>query len=105
MKLKAIFPLNQSSEVFSGKIQNLGLIRILEYTLNDIPNKSDKYLFVIKCESVSPALEAEIKSEQPSITLKPKEGSGIDLKPKQGVVSKSAAQIVQEQHGNSAPAA
>ncbi|CAK8563250.1 unnamed protein product [Lathyrus sativus] len=105
MKLKAIFPSNQSSEVFSGKIQNLGLIRILEYTLNDIPNKSDKYLFVIKCESVSPALEAEIKSEQPGITLKPKEGSGIDLKPKQGVVSKSAAQIVQEQHGNSAPAA
>ncbi|CAL5198466.1 unnamed protein product [Lathyrus oleraceus] len=105
MKLKAIFPSNQSSEVLSGKIQNLGLIRILEYTLNDIPNKSEKYLFVIKCEAVSPALEAEIKSEQPGITLKPKEGSGIDLKPKQGVVSKSAAQIVHEQHGNSAPAA
>lgn len=58
-----------------------------------------RYLFVIKCEAVSPALESEIKSEQPGITLKPKEGSGIDLKPKQSVVSKSAAQIVHEQHG------
>ncbi|KAL5077746.1 hypothetical protein RYX36_016730 [Vicia faba] len=44
-------------------------------------------------------------SQQPSITLKPKTESGIDLKPKQGVVSKSAAQIVHEQHGNLAPAA
>ncbi|XP_058732965.1 replication protein A 70 kDa DNA-binding subunit B [Vicia villosa] len=104
-KVNSILPTNQSSDVLSGKIQNLGLIRILDYTLNDIPNKSEKYLLVTKCEPVSPALEVEIKSEQPSITLKPKQESGIDLKPKQGVVSKSAAQIVHEQHGNSAPAA
>lgn len=31
-----------SSEVMSGNIQNLGLIRILDYTLNDIPNKPEK---------------------------------------------------------------
>ena len=42
LKLRAILPSNQYSEVLSGKIQNLGLIRILDYTLNDIPNKSEK---------------------------------------------------------------
>ncbi|XP_004508670.1 replication protein A 70 kDa DNA-binding subunit B [Cicer arietinum] len=112
MKLRAILPSNQYSEVLSGKIQNLGLIRILDYTLNDIPNKSEKYLIVTKCEPVSPSLETEIKSEQSGIVLKPKEdvvvksesAAGILLKPKQDVVSKSAAQIVHEQHGNSAPA-
>lgn len=41
-KLKGIIPSNQYSEVLSGKIQNLGLIRILDYTLNVIPNKSEK---------------------------------------------------------------
>lgn len=42
MKLKAILPSNLTSDVISGNIQNLGLIRILDYSLNDIPNKSDK---------------------------------------------------------------
>jgi replication factor A1 len=42
MKLRAILPASMSSEVMSGKIQNLGLIQILDYTLNDIPNKPDK---------------------------------------------------------------
>ncbi|KAK7330285.1 hypothetical protein VNO77_24475 [Canavalia gladiata] len=113
MKLRAILPSNQCSEVLSGNIQNLGLIRILDYTLNDIPNKSEKYLIVTKCESVSPALPMEIKSEECGILLKPKEEgavksegvTGILLKPKQEVVTKSAAQILHEQHGNSAPAA
>ncbi|KEH32027.1 putative replication factor A protein [Medicago truncatula] len=112
-KLKGIIPSNQYSEVLSGKIQNLGLIRILDYTLNVIPNKSEKYLMLIKCEPVSPALETEIKSEQSGITLKPKEDdvvkregstAGIVLKPKLDMVSKSAAQILHEQHANSAPA-
>ncbi|XP_027333073.1 replication protein A 70 kDa DNA-binding subunit B isoform X2 [Abrus precatorius] len=98
MKLRAILPSNHYSEVLSGNIQNLGLIRIIDYTLNDIPNKSEKYLIVSKCEPVSPALQMEIKIKS--------EGSvGILLKPKQEVVAKSAAQIVHEQHGNSAPAA
>ena len=65
-----------------------------------------RYLIVTKCEPVSPALEAEIKSEGSGILLKPKHengvksegGPGIMLKPKQEVVAKSAAQIVHEQH-------
>jgi replication factor A1 len=65
-----------------------------------------RYLIVTKCEAVSPALEMEIKCEPTGITLKPKEdvvvktegAAGIVLTPKQNVVSKSAAQIVREQH-------
>ena len=48
-------------------------------------------LIVTKCEVVSPALEAEIKSEV--------KDTGIVLKPKQEMVAKSAAQIVHEQRG------
>ncbi|XP_010258039.1 PREDICTED: replication protein A 70 kDa DNA-binding subunit B-like [Nelumbo nucifera] len=123
-KVKAILPSNLSAEIESGNIQNLGLIRILDYTLNVIPNKSEKYLIVTKCEVISPALETEIRSEvkkeEAGIILKPKEeivvkseiGSeikreqtGILLKPKQEIVAKSAAQILHEQHGNMAPTA
>lgn len=120
MKLKAIFPSNLTSEIISGKIQNLGLIRILDYTLNDIPSKSEKYLIVTKCEVVSPAFEmelkTEVKTEEAGILLKPKqetdvnneitrETTGFNLKPKQEMVSRSVAQIVHEQRGNVAPAA
>ncbi|KAJ4972807.1 hypothetical protein NE237_005981 [Protea cynaroides] len=98
MKVKAILPSNLSSEIESGNIQNLGLIRILDYTLNVIPNKSEKYLIATKCEVVSPALEMEVKSEV-------KKEPGILLKPKQEIVSKSASQILHEQHGNMPPAA
>lgn len=107
LKLRAILPSSMYSEVLSNNIQNLGLIRILDYTLNDIPNKSEKYLIVTKCESVSPSLEMEIKSEESGIVLKPKVegGAGIVLKPKQEVVTKSAAQILHEQNRNVAPAA
>lgn len=67
-----------------------------------------------KCEAVAPALESEFKTEVKSgetgILLKPKqevgiqnevkrEGNGIFFKPKQEIVAKSAAQIVNEQHG------
>ncbi|KAM7475686.1 hypothetical protein LguiB_022929 [Lonicera macranthoides] len=118
MKLKAILQSSLSSEVISGKIQNLGLIRILDYTLNDIPTKNEKYLIVTKCKAVSPPLELEIKagvkSDETGIILKPKQemevksevnkgGPGIILKPKQELVTKSAAQIVHEQNGNMAP--
>ncbi|KAK9996254.1 hypothetical protein SO802_020940 [Lithocarpus litseifolius] len=120
MKLRGILPTNMSSEVMSGNIQNLGLIRILDYTLNDIPNKPEKYLIVTKCEVVSPPLEMEVKSEvkreETGIVLKPKQENeiksevksevpGIFLKPKQEMVAKSAAQIVHEQRQNMAPAA
>ena len=42
MKLKALLQSSLSSEVLLGNIQNLGLIRILDYTVNDIPTKSEK---------------------------------------------------------------
>ncbi|KAF5730186.1 replication protein A 70 kDa DNA-binding subunit B [Tripterygium wilfordii] len=120
MKLKAIFQSSMSTEVISGKIQNLGLIRILDYALNDIASKGEKYLIVTKCEVVSPALDLEIKtqvkSEESGLLLKPKaedeiksevnnEGTSILLKPKKEMVTKSAAQIVHEQHQNMAPVA
>ncbi|KAE8711819.1 Replication protein A 70 kDa DNA-binding subunit B [Hibiscus syriacus] len=117
MKLRAIFPSNMSSEIIAGSVQNKGLVKILDYTLNDIPNKSEKYLIVTRCEVVSSALETEIKTEEPDIVLKkPKlehesqneaktDLAGIILKPKQEVVSKSAAQIVHEQRENMAPVA
>ncbi|KAK9198750.1 hypothetical protein WN944_013936 [Citrus x changshan-huyou] len=115
-RLKAILPSNLSSEVISGNIQNKGLIRLLDYALNEIPTKSEKYLIVTKCEVVSPALEMEIKievkSDESGIILKPKQedevkkdGPGIVLKPKQEMVAKSAAQILRDQNGNMAPAA
>ncbi|KAL0311300.1 UNVERIFIED_CONTAM: Replication protein A DNA-binding subunit B [Sesamum angustifolium] len=114
MKVRALLQSALSSEVTSGNIQNLGLIRVLDYTLNDIPTKNEKFLIVSKCEAVSPALEAEhkaeVKTEGSGIVLKPKqemdvesevksEAKGIVLKPKEEVVAKSAAQIVHEQHG------
>ncbi|KAL0415942.1 UNVERIFIED_CONTAM: Replication protein A DNA-binding subunit B [Sesamum latifolium] len=120
MKVRALLQSALSSEVTSGNIQNLGLIRVLDYTLNNIPTKNEKFLIVSKCEAVSPALEAEykaeVKTEGSGIVLKPKqemdvesevrsEAKGIVLKPKEEVVAKSAAQIVHEQHGNMAPAA
>ncbi|KAI7732292.1 hypothetical protein M8C21_028005 [Ambrosia artemisiifolia] len=88
-----------ASEVINGNIQNLGLIRVVDYTLNDIPNKNEKYLIVTKCEAVSPPLEAEVKVEVKT------ESAGVLLKPKQEVVTKSAAQIIHEQNGNMAPSA
>ncbi|XP_071729219.1 replication protein A 70 kDa DNA-binding subunit B-like [Rutidosis leptorrhynchoides] len=101
MKLNAILQSSLASEVISGNIQNLGLIHVIDYTLNDIPNKNEKYLIVIKCEAVSPPLEKEVKVE---VEVK-NEGCGIVLKPKQEVVTKSAAQIIHEQNGNNAPSA
>ncbi|KAA8541040.1 hypothetical protein F0562_025003 [Nyssa sinensis] len=83
MKVKTILQSNLSSEVISGNIQNLGLICILDYTLNDSPTKNEKYLIVTKCETVSPALEAEIKTE-----VKSEETDPI-LKPKQEMVIKT----------------
>ncbi|XP_050225644.1 replication protein A 70 kDa DNA-binding subunit B [Mercurialis annua] len=96
-KIKAIFNSRLSTEIISGNIQNLGLIRILDYTVNEIPSKSENYLIITKCEVVSPALEMEIREA--------KEEAPIVLKPKHEVVAKSAAQIVYEQRSNMAPTA
>ncbi|XP_056175293.1 replication protein A 70 kDa DNA-binding subunit B-like [Syzygium oleosum] len=92
MKLKGILPSNVESEILSGSIQNLGLIRILHYTLNDIPSKSDKYLVVNKCEAVSPALEMEIKSDAGDLDC------GILLKPKQE--DETNSEVTVEESGN-----
>ncbi|EYU45429.1 hypothetical protein ABFS82_09G050100 [Erythranthe guttata] len=121
MKVKGLLQSTLSTEVASGKIQDRSLISVLDYTLNDIPTKNEKYLIISKCEVVGPPLEeeytAEVKSEDGGIAKKPKheidvkietnnnEAAGIFLKPKQPVVTKSAAQIVHEQHGNMAPSA
>ncbi|KAL8111128.1 replication protein A 70 kDa DNA-binding subunit B-like [Apium graveolens] len=118
MKLDGMFPSSLSSKVNSGNIQNLGLIHIVDYTLNDIPLKNKKYLIVTKCEVVSPPLEAEfvdaVKIEDTGILLKPKQdmdgksnvqGPEIHLKPKQEMFTKSAAQIFHDQNGNMAPSA
>ena len=41
-KMKAMLPTQFAEEVRSGKLQNLGLIRILDYTCNALPPKNDK---------------------------------------------------------------
>lgn len=41
-KLNGLLPSQLTSKVISGEIQNLGLIRILDYTLNDNPKTSEK---------------------------------------------------------------
>ncbi|CAN1312160.1 Replication protein A 70 kDa DNA-binding subunit B [Linum perenne] len=98
MKLKSLFNSRMSPDIISGKVQNLGLIRIMDYTINEIPNKAEKYMIVTSCEVVSPALEAEINNGS-------QEATGIVMKAKNETVTKSAAQIVNEQRGNMAPSA
>ncbi|KAK9106804.1 hypothetical protein Syun_022815 [Stephania yunnanensis] len=108
MKLKATLPSNMSSEINLGNLQNLGLIRILDYTLNVLPKTQEKCLIVTKCEVVTAALKIEVGNdveEETGIVLKPKHEIGIILKPKQEVVVKSANEILHEQNGNAAPAA
>ncbi|KAJ6339946.1 hypothetical protein OIU77_007819 [Salix suchowensis] len=123
MKIKAIFSSRLSSEILSGNIQNMSLIRVLDYTVNEIPSKSEKFFIITKCEVVSPEHEEQIRdevkqedSEMGMLSKKPKlenevnsenikEAKGIFLKPKQEIVAKSAAQIIHEQHGNMAPSA
>lgn len=42
MKVKAMLPTHFASEINSGNLQNLGLIHVLDYTLNAIPNQTEK---------------------------------------------------------------
>ncbi|KAF8730527.1 hypothetical protein HU200_016943 [Digitaria exilis] len=117
-KIKAMLPTQFAAEVRSGNLQNLGLIRVLDYTCNAVPNNDNRALIITKCEIVSQALDAEVnsevkKEEEPAIVLKPKDegvvvskpanAPPVVLKPKQDL--KSASQIVNEQRGNAAPAA
>lgn len=41
-KVRALLLSGLSSEVLPGKIQNLGLIQVLDYNLIDIPAKNEK---------------------------------------------------------------
>jgi replication factor A1 len=41
-KIKAMLPTNFGSEVRSGNLKNLGLIRIIDYTCNVVKGKDDK---------------------------------------------------------------
>jgi len=41
-KIRAMLPTQLAPEVHSGNLQNLGLIRILDYTCNDVPRSNDK---------------------------------------------------------------
>lgn len=128
-KMKAMLPTNFASEVNSGNLQNLGLVRILHYTCNDIPKTLSKCLIITKCEVVAQALDAEINSEvkseeEPVVLAKPKEepvvltkrteeaeimpsqtggGPSATVQKRQHV--KSASQIISEERGNAAPAA
>uniref|UniRef100_A0A0E0GIZ1 Replication protein A subunit n=1 Tax=Oryza nivara TaxID=4536 RepID=A0A0E0GIZ1_ORYNI len=121
-KIKTMLLTQLAPEVRSGNIQNLGVIRVLDYTCNTIGEKQEKVLIITKLEVVFKALDSEIKceaekqEEKPAILLSPKEESvvlskptnapplpPVVLKPKQEV--KSASQIVNEQRGNAAPAA
>nr|VDD39439.1 unnamed protein product [Brassica oleracea] len=118
-RVKAMFTASLTPEIISGKIQNLGLIRLLDFTVNDISGKSTKYFLVTKCESVASALDSEInlegKIEDEAGAAKRQKldhspmsdvvSTGITLKPKQEFVAKSASQIITEQRGNAAPAA
>ncbi|CAN6854365.1 unnamed protein product [Brassica oleracea] len=119
-RVKAMFTASLTPEIVSGKIQNLGLIRLVDFTVNDISSKSTKYFLVTKCETVASALDSEIdlegkKDEEEGGEAKRQKldhspvndvkETGITLKPKQEFVSKSASQIITEQRGNAAPAA
>ncbi|XP_057871294.2 replication protein A 70 kDa DNA-binding subunit B [Cryptomeria japonica] len=105
MKIKAMLPTTMAGEVTSGKLQNLGLIRILDYTCNAIQNQPQKVLIITKCEVVAPALDAEVGG----VEVKQEDGDNIKpevkVKTGDGPILKSAAQIVHDQCGNAAPAA
>ncbi|KFK27878.1 hypothetical protein AALP_AA8G440900 [Arabis alpina] len=117
-KVKAMFTASLAPDVISGTIQNLGLIRLIDFVVNDISSKSTKYFLVTKCEAVAPALDSEINlesdEEAPEFKKQKLEhtpakldvvSTGITLKPKQEFVAKSASQIMSEERGNAAPAA
>jgi replication factor A1 len=118
-----MFTASLTPEIISGKIQNLGLIRLIDFTVNDISSKSTKYFLVTKCEAVGSVLDSEINLDSKSGEEEAREpkkqklehspvsplndvvSTGITLKPKQEFVAKSASQIMSEQRGNAAPAA
>lgn len=111
-KLKAMLPTKMATEVVSGKLQNLGLLRIKDFTCSELQN--GKALIVIEADVVAPALDHEIGADEKKVSASSYGDSStkppISLKPKyekksSDSVLMSAVQIVQEQRGNAAPAA
>ncbi|KAL5723252.1 hypothetical protein ACHQM5_006670 [Ranunculus cassubicifolius] len=105
-KIKAALASTYTQQVELGSLQNLGLIRLINFVVSDV-GTAGKRLMVSEMEIVTEVLEKEItaepKQEEPRIILKPKQEIGIHLKPKIEVVAKSAAEIVHEQNGNMPP--
>ncbi|KAL5728171.1 hypothetical protein ACHQM5_001284 [Ranunculus cassubicifolius] len=105
-KIKAALARSYTQQVELGSLQNLGLIRLINFVVSDV-GTAGKRLMVSEMEIVTEVLEKEItaepKQEEPRIILKPKQEIGIHLKPKKEVVAKSAAEIVHEQNGNMPP--
>ncbi|KAL2642129.1 hypothetical protein R1flu_009716 [Riccia fluitans] len=110
---------NMSSEVLSGRLLNLGLIKLQDYVISTVGNQ--KVLVVTACEVVKAQCEAEFSSSEAALVPKAEPGvaasltkdvlnsSGIELKPKlkrEGFASavKSASQIIKEQSGCAVPA-
>ncbi|KAG6545076.1 hypothetical protein Mapa_013459 [Marchantia paleacea] len=117
-----------NSEILSGGLLNMGLVKLLDYTVSTIVNQ--KVLLVSNCEVVRSQCESEFSSTTEFIAtgdghaksaVKIEPGSsfkitkdafnngGIELKPKakgEAFVPtvKSASQIVKEQSGFAAPA-
>ncbi|XP_058091085.1 replication protein A 70 kDa DNA-binding subunit B-like [Magnolia sinica] len=63
MKLKAMLLIHSSSEIHSRKLQNFGLISILDYTCNAIPNQPGKWCSYVVIDFTGNAL-SHLASEQ-----------------------------------------
>ncbi|KAI5066413.1 hypothetical protein GOP47_0019037 [Adiantum capillus-veneris] len=109
-KFPAMVPTEMSEDVISGKLQNLGLLRIKAYILSG--SEKSRGIVPIKAEIVAPSLGYEIgasekdeavtnviSTSKPPIILQPKMEKNLN-----NSVVMSAAQIVQELRGNAAPA-
>jgi replication factor A1 len=107
-KLRAALPSSLNSLAEAGQLQERGTLRILDYTFSNVAGKD--VLMITKGEVVGPALEFEhgIKQEmdvKPTIRLEVKPTFQVESKAGKGNHNfRSAAQIVQDQRGNAAPA-
>ncbi|XP_058092352.1 replication protein A 70 kDa DNA-binding subunit B-like isoform X2 [Magnolia sinica] len=63
MKLKAMLLTHSSSEIHSRKLQNFGLISILDYTCNAIPNQPGKWCSYVVIDFTGDAF-SHLASEQ-----------------------------------------
>ncbi|MCO5549118.1 hypothetical protein L7F22_002584 [Adiantum nelumboides] len=111
LKILAMVPSEMSDDVISGKLQNLGLLRIKDYTLSG--SEKSRGIVVIKAEIVAPSLGYEVGASETKDLSAARNGSASELpiilklkseKSLNNSVVMSAAQIMQEQCGNATPA-